>query len=260
MKKICITGKGGSGKSMLSVLLARSLAAKGYSPLIVDADESNLGLQHMLGIDTPPKPLMAYLGGKSGIQQKMMAAFSRGSDEPKMEAFGPSPIHVSDIPPECIARAGTVGLVTVGKIERSMEGCACPMGVLAKDFLSKLTGGERDVAISDHEAGLEHFGRGVEMGVDSVVVIVEPSFESVLLAEKIHALAAEMGVRSIAVLNKMTPEVKEDTRAALAARGIAVSCAIDYDPVVFKACLSGQPLTGTQAEKLVAGLVEALGL
>ena len=53
--KICITGKGGSGKSMFSALLARVLSAKGYNVLLTDADESNMGLQHMLGMDGEQK-------------------------------------------------------------------------------------------------------------------------------------------------------------------------------------------------------------
>ena len=47
--KIIISGKGGSGKSTLSALLALALKNLGFSVLLVDADESNEGLHHQLG-------------------------------------------------------------------------------------------------------------------------------------------------------------------------------------------------------------------
>jgi len=258
--KICITGKGGSGKSMLSVLLAKALAARGYNPQLIDADESNMGLRHMLGISTEPKPLMDFLGGKPAISQKMRAGFTRGSDEPKIGILPETQIHIADIPSECIAETGNIRLLNVGKIEHSMEGCACPMGALTRDLLDKLVLGERDVVITDHEAGIEHFGRGVEKGIDTVIVVVEPSFESVLLAEKISDLAASLNARVIVVLNKMTPETEESMTEELKKRGISVDCSIAYDPGVFQACLNGEALSGLQAEKEVNGLVEVLGL
>ena len=48
--KICITGKGGCGKSKVAVLLSKLLAARGYRVLLVDADESNLRLKRLLGV------------------------------------------------------------------------------------------------------------------------------------------------------------------------------------------------------------------
>jgi len=55
MAKLVVCGRGGSGKSTWVVLLAKSLLSKG-KVLVVDADESNLGLPLLLGID-PPKVL-----------------------------------------------------------------------------------------------------------------------------------------------------------------------------------------------------------
>jgi CO dehydrogenase maturation factor len=36
----------------------------------------------------------------------------------------------------------------------------------------------------DTEAGVEHFGRGMETSIDSVLIVVEPSFESLEVAQK----------------------------------------------------------------------------
>ena len=67
--KIGVSGKGGCGKSTLSVLLARSMKKLGYRVLLVDGDESNIGLENLTGI-SEPKHLMDYLGGKKGFKAK----------------------------------------------------------------------------------------------------------------------------------------------------------------------------------------------
>ena len=76
--KIIISGKGGSGKSTISALLAIALKDLGFCVLLVDADESNEGLHRHLGISYPV-PLLDYLGGKQAL---LLAAFDSG---PKSE-------------------------------------------------------------------------------------------------------------------------------------------------------------------------------
>ncbi len=258
--KICITGKGGCGKSMVAVLMSKLLAARGYSVLLVDADESNLGLQRLLGMEHEPRPLLEYLGGKPALQKKMIDAFKQATGEPQMVILPQASISLSDLPPDYIANVDGIRVLQIGKIEHPMEGCACPMGALARDFLGKLILGDREVVITDHEAGLEHFGRGVESGVDLVLIIVDPSYESVLLAEKIGSMAKGFGVRTLVVLNRVTPDVIDEMKRELGKRGMEVSGSIGYDPEVFRACLKGEPLNASLAKKDMAALIDAIGL
>ena len=67
--KVLICGKGGSGKSTIAVLIANGLANYGNNILLVDADESNLGLHRLMGISNPIA-LMDNLGGKQGFKEK----------------------------------------------------------------------------------------------------------------------------------------------------------------------------------------------
>lgn len=257
--KICVTGKGGSGKSLVSALLAKVLAAMGYDVLLTDADESNMGLQRMLGIEGETKTLMEHMGGKASVKQKMRgpSAISAGHG-PGILPEGR--VRLADLPPEYLSGADGVKLLKIGKIEQALEGCACPMGILARDFLARLDLGKRDVVVIDTEAGIEHFGRGVESSVDRVLIVVDPSFESVLLAQKITRLSAALGLKASVVLNKVTPELEQTLTAELQARDIPVAGSIRYDSQVFEACLRGQPLGGGQAERDVAALVGMLGL
>jgi len=62
-KRIGIFGKGGSGKSSVTVLLAKALKKSGYDVSVLDADSTNVGLAQALGIEQPPAPLLDYFGG-----------------------------------------------------------------------------------------------------------------------------------------------------------------------------------------------------
>ncbi len=56
-------GKGGSGKSTITVLLAKALAKQNYKVCVFDADSTNVGIYQALGFDKSPKSLMDYFGG-----------------------------------------------------------------------------------------------------------------------------------------------------------------------------------------------------
>jgi CO dehydrogenase maturation factor len=243
MMKISVCGKGGSGKSSIVTLLANLARDRGYAVLVVDSDESNSGLYRMLGFDTPPVPLMELVGGKKSILRQMKSAPPLSDSAQPLNVLARPQVSTADIPyPHILARDG-ISLVCIGKILQSLEGCACPMGVLSREFLSRLRLKDDELAIVDMEAGVEHFGRGVDTSIDEVLTVVEPSLESVTLAERVNSLAAGSGVgRSWAVLNKVTsPEMESKLKEDLARRGITVIGAIPYDLELFQAGFEGRP-------------------
>jgi CO dehydrogenase maturation factor len=199
--KMVILGKGGSGKSTVSALLARGLARKGYSVLVIDSDESNFGLHRQLGMEEP-RELMEQLGGRRGAGRQIMESAREGKSIGPLDGnFG-----TADIPPGCLSIKDGVRLLQIGKVKHFGEGCACPIGVLASDFLERLRLAEREVAIVDTEAGLEHLGRGVERGADLVLMVMDPSFESLRLRDKVSTMLEEAGKPLFFVLNRTRPE------------------------------------------------------
>jgi CO dehydrogenase maturation factor len=231
--KISVCGKGGNGKSVLTSLLANQAISRGLGVIVVDSDESNSGLFKMLGFETPPVPLMELVGGKKKLREKM--------SQPNILAE--SHFSIKEIPSLYLIRRNGLALVSIGKILQALEGCACPMGVLNREFLKKLHLGEKEIAIIDMEAGVEHFGRGIDEGIDRVLLVVEPSFESITVAEKIKGLASRLDKAVSAVLNKIDSEkialILEDE---LRIRDIEVIGALPSDPLVFEACLEGRTL------------------
>lgn len=231
--KISVCGKGGSGKSTLVALLANEAQCRGFTVLVVDSDESNSGLYRMLGFAHPPTPLMELLGGKGGLRRKM--------GEPSV--MSETQIPLERIPPRHMVKRGRMMLVSIGKILQSLEGCACPMGVLSREFLSKIHLKGREIAIVDMEAGVEHFGRGIETSIDSVLLTVEPSFESISLAERVKGLASTIEKNVWAVLNKIPSEsLASKLKAELKNRHIEVIGVILTDSGIFEACLEGRAL------------------
>lgn len=258
--KISICGKGGAGKSVIVALLANEFRTRGYRVLVVDSDESNSSLYRTLGFDHPPIPLMELVGGKKGLRDRMAVKFSSGESEPKMEVLSLDKILIKDIPPQHIEESDGISLVNIGKILHSLEGCACPMGVLSREFLAKLHLDQDEVAIVDMEAGVEHFGRGVETSIDRILVIVEPSFESLELAFKVKQLAAGAGVSDTwAILNKISSEkIAIRLKDELGKRGIEVIGMVHHNPKIFEACLEGHRLDEGIASKEVSGIVETV--
>lgn len=240
--KISVCGKGGSGKSTVVAFLARAAQARGYRVLVVDADESNSGLFRLLGFDHPPVPLMELVGGKTILKQKM--------GQPSILAE--ERIVVEDLPPQYLVQKDGLVLVGIGKILQPLEGCACPMGVLSREFLKKLALAEDELTIADMEAGVEHFGRGVDTSIDSVLIVVEPPLESVNVAQKIHGLASGIGIKNVwAVLNKVpSDEIGAKLQTELHRRNMPVVGCVHFDPEVFSSSIEGEvPSDGRATEE-----------
>jgi CO dehydrogenase maturation factor len=255
MKKLAVCGKGGSGKSSIVALLANGIRERGYQVLVVDSDESNPGLHRMLGLEVRPEPLLDLVGGKKLVFQ----AFSEETEDP-VSILTRDEIRTSDLPDPYLVRADGIGLVNTGKILQSLEGCACPMGVLNREFLKRLRLQEDEMAVVDMEAGIEHFGRGVETSVDSVLVVVEPSFDSLELAQKINTLAMEVGVQNTwNILNKVpSEEIGLKLTDALKSRGLSVIGTIRYDERIFQSGLEGRPLDETSASIEIRKILDRL--
>jgi len=237
-KKIAVCGKGGTGKSTIVALMANALRQAGYLVLVMDTDESNPGLYRLFGFDQQPRPLMALL-----------ERFSLGETKPETEWLKQDEILVQDIPSEYLLECDSLKFLMAGKIADPFQGCACSIADIARGFIEKLVVKDKEIVLIDMEAGIESFGRGVERGVDTVLVVVEPSFESLALAEKISYMSDGIGVNKVmAIPNKVASEkVEERIIEELENKKIKVIGTIYFDSQINEASLEGKTLSGSSS-------------
>jgi len=241
VSKVAVCGKGGSGKTTVVALLTLALKEAGRRVIVIDADESNPGLGRMLGIKVEPKPL-SDLFGEDGL-------FS------ERERF-----CMDDIPPGFVSAGDGVRFMAVGKILDPFQGCACSLAEASRQVVEKLELKEGEVLILDMEAGVESFGRGVERHADTILVVVEPSFESIVVAGRIAQMAQGMGIGRVgAVLNKMSSEAMATrTKQELEKTGVKVFGVLNYSPELAETAFEGKPVKNGVGVKEAGAIVAAL--
>ena len=193
--KILICGKGGCGKSTVVALLAREMATRKNKVLVIDSDESNIGLHSRLGMQKP-EDFMNYFGGKKVLFEKTNELKGKWS--------------LDDVPRDYLSEKGNIQLLSMGKIYQFGEGCACPINALSSKFLEILDLRDEEFLIADTDAGIEHFGRGVEKGIDILFVVIDPSRESILLAAKISQLGEQANKPVYYILNRISSQEIEE--------------------------------------------------
>jgi CO dehydrogenase maturation factor len=139
-----------------------------------------------------------------------------------------------------MSKKGGINLLAIGKIRDFGEGCACPFNALSADFLRMLELREDEFALVDTDAGVEHFGRGVEAGCDLILIVIDPSQESIRLAEKVTKISESAGKPLYYVLNKTDNETERFLLDSVDQSKVV--SVIPADKRVFRNCLIGEEL------------------
>ena len=248
-----ICGKGGSGKSALTVLLAKVLS-KQYKVYVVDLDESNTMLPHILGASSP-KSLTEYLGGKKAIFKKGEVNIVNALKE------AGEGIKLTELPPEYVSISSEgIHLLSIGKVRELGEGCACPFNFLSKVLLKNLVLEDKEMILVDTDAGLEHLGRGVEEGCDAALAVVDPTAESLNLAKILKKEITKMKKKFWLVINKVTPEIADILQSKTKNLGLDVAGIVRFDEDVFKSSLEGTTMKAKDALDDITAIVKVMQL
>lgn len=249
VRKIAICGKGGVGKSTITSLLAFGLMKKGYKVVVLDADESNPGLHRKLGFEKLPASIYDEVK-KSAAETDDVVKYWHQLEK----------ITLEDIPADFIEQDQAISYLMIGKINDVLEGCACAMADSAREMLIRLSLNDDEILIVDQEAGVENFGRGVERGADTIINIVEPSYESIELSEKINYMAQGIGIAQVkTILNKVpSQDVENIIKERLYHHGMEVLGSLYQDGGISIAAFEGRAVVNTQANEEIEKIIDRL--
>jgi CO dehydrogenase maturation factor len=176
IKSIAITGKGGTGKTMLATLLIRLLGERFARVLAIDAD-SALSLPYTLGL-TVEKTVSDLR--KDVIGQAQLR--NQAEDQPTramMETL--------------LARGPGFDLLAMGRPEE--PGCFCAVNSLLRYGIDALID-SYDIAVIDGEAGPEQLNRRVLESIDILLVVADMSARSLQTAAGIIQVAQKQDANS----------------------------------------------------------------
>jgi CO dehydrogenase maturation factor len=256
-KKILVCGKGGSGKSTIVTLLANALGNRSNNVIVMDSDASNPGglARLLFGMQEGVKPLIDFFGGREKVECPVddPSILTRLNDDiPITKKL----IDISEIPEEYYIQRNGITLFQVGKINQPFEGCDGPMSKVTRDF--RVYG--KFITLIDVEAGIEHYGRGIEKNVDQVIVVVDPTYESILIAQKVAILCMGMGINNYGVIiNKISTNVmKLYVEQELFERGLNVYGLVKFEKDLFENGLMGSPLNSDTAIDDIAKIISKI--
>lgn len=199
--KIAVTGKGGTGKTTLTALLAQTYADRGCNVLAVDADPSPC-LAGALGF---PEELRARLRPISEMED--LIEERTGARPGSVGGFFTLNPRVDDIPERFSVVHRGVRLLEMGSVDTGGSGCICPESAMLKTLFTHLLFRKDDVLLLDMYAGVEHLGRATVDFVDAMLVVAEPTRRSLGTAAQIKKLANDIGLtRLYLVGNKVRNE------------------------------------------------------
>jgi CO dehydrogenase maturation factor len=211
--KIAFVGKGGSGKTTLSSLMATHLAAQGHPLLVVDAD-INQHLATALGASDDEARRLPALGDHLALIKDhlrgenpritdvaaMIKTTPPGRGSRLIRVAEPNPIYDA-----CVRTVGDVRLAVTGPFTEDDLGVACyhsKVGAVEL-LLNHMVDGEGEYVVVDMTAGADSFASGLFTRFDVTFVVCEPTLRSVGVYRQYVEHARGFGVTVVAVGNKV---------------------------------------------------------
>ncbi|MGW5334141.1 ATP-binding protein [Streptomyces bauhiniae] len=215
--KIAFVGKGGSGKTTLSSLFIRHLAAAGAPVVAIDAD-INQHLGPALGLDENQAAALPAMGDRlplikdhlRGTNPRITSAETMIKTTPP--GSGSRLVRISE--PDAIYDAcarpveldgGAVRLMVTGPFTDADLGVACyhsKTGAVEL-FLNHLVDGPGEYVVVDMTAGSDSFASGMFTRFDMTFLVAEPTRKGVSVYRQYKEYARDFGVTLKVVGNKV---------------------------------------------------------
>lgn len=213
--KVAFVGKGGSGKTTLSALFARSLAEA--APVVaVDADINQhlgvaLGLDESAAVSVPAlgdhmTAAKEYLRGTNpriGAAHEMVKTTPPGRGSRLLRLGGDDPFHR-----DWAVRAGKVRLLATGPFAEEDLGVSCyhaKTGAVEL-YLNHLVDGPGEYVVVDMTAGADSFASGLFTRFDLTFLVTEPTRRGISVYRQYLDYARGYDVALRVIGNKVNDE------------------------------------------------------
>lgn len=197
--KLAISGKGGVGKTTVSSTLAKLFAASHKKVFAVDADPDAC-LAAAVGIpEEEIKNLKPLVDLKELVEKKSGGGGAFFSINP----------DVDDILEEYSIKLDNIWFLRMGGIKQGGSACYCRENSFLNALVSGLLWDKESAVILDMGAGIEHLTRGTARSVDVMLVVVEPSKNSVNTANLVKQMANELGIQKVRIIGNKIRNQKE---------------------------------------------------
>jgi CO dehydrogenase maturation factor len=241
MRVIAVSGKGGTGKTTLAVLIMRWLHDnRSKSILAVDADPaSNLG--DMLGL-APGETVGA-------IREEMRSGAEGLPGGMTKQQFLEYKIRTG------LAESPDFDLIAMGRPEG--PGCYCYANNLLRDIMDTL-GRDYAYVVIDNEAGMEHISRRTTRDIDHLFIVSNPTVTAVKTAGKISKLAEELAVAITGkhlLMNRVRGHLPEQVKAAIREGRLEEFCSLPEDDMLSSLDQAGEPIWPAAAECKAYGVL-----
>jgi CO dehydrogenase maturation factor len=215
--KIAFVGKGGSGKTTLSSLFVRHLAAAGAPVIAVDADINQhlaaaLGLDEDQAVTLPAMgerlPLIKdYLRGTNpriSSAETMIKTTPPGAGSRLLRVREDNPVYHACARPMELG-GGNVRLMVTGPFTEADLGVACyhsKTGAVEL-CLNHMVDGRDEYVVVDMTAGSDSFASGMFTRFDMTFLVAEPTRKGVSVYRQYKEYARDFGVTLKVVGNKV---------------------------------------------------------
>ena len=228
MKTIAISGKGGTGKSTVAVMIIRWLSNKGIrSILAVDADP-NVNLNKLLGVE-----LKQTVGT---IREEMKTISANIPGGMTKHQFLEYKIQTS------LVESSQFDLLAMGRPEG--PGCYCYANNLLRDILETLSENYEYVVI-DNEAGMEHLSRRTTQRIDYLLIISDPLPRGIQTSGRINRLIKELDSRvreRYLILNRSAYPLPDSVKKSIEEEKLDLLGLIPEDELIMKRDRDGHPI------------------
>ncbi|MFH1623910.1 MAG: AAA family ATPase [Pseudomonadota bacterium] len=225
---IAVSGKGGTGKTVMTTIIIKHLKKKDLKILAIDADPAT-SLPPALGV-TIKKTI-------GDIREALVQ--------------GPGRVPTPDVPVdlmleyqirEILAEIPKISILAIGRPEG--PGCYCLVNDILRHSIEKFSG-YYDVTIIDCEAGLEHLSRRTTRSVDIMIIVTDATQRGMNTAKLIKELAKSLEIsfdKICVILNRASEEQAKVFSESALKYGIELAGVVPEDKNITEYDLAGKPL------------------